>query len=1301
MWKKANIEFRFNLMIVLLVFVCGLSIVNINTSISRDALESEIRSSTTPSMVREITAAVEMHIASPAKTLQALGNHPMFLEWIAGGENPDQLEKIIAFSRQFIKANSTSAVTLALKGSGNLYLITLDDVVQTQVDPVIDAWFAEFEAKNASVFVNIHGPEDPVYANMAFINTRINGENDAFLGNIATAYSVEDLFKHLTNLKIGDRGATFLVRGNGVILLHPEGNLNGENAAGLPGFKDHLDSALAGLPVTFDATGESGERLLFVGYPVPLLEAMAFTRVNLDEMLMPIDSARNYSILVCLIVLLLGLFLSSLLVRSITKTLRRVISFAGDIARGETVQELNIPDSKEMASLSHALNGMYRELRQSNVSVEALQGILNGMDALLYVTDLQTDKILFINDQMRKHFGIEGDVTGQVCWKVLQSGMESRCSFCPIYALQDAGKKVVRWEEHNTVTERHYSNTDCLIDWTNNERVHLQHSVDITERKAAEEDVKRQLEQQALLSTMSQSFISSTRMESLASGALCMMGQFNRASHAFLAKYCPQEHKLMVNHQWQDPNQNIPSLEGMVIPFEPGSPLYEASQTINPSVATSNAEMERLLGPAAVDDMKAFLSVPIRVSGSLWGLLCMDDFQTARSLSYNETHLMKLVGNMFAGAISRSVAEDKLMRMSLLVESAPQYISYVDVDGNFLYVNRGASTLLGYTEEEIMAGSFSLIFGENVFEEARKSVFPRIIAEGSAQIEIVAKCKDGSEKILALTAFITPHAEHGIGAIALDVTEHRKLESELLTAKDQAERSNNAKSEFLSRMSHEMRTPLNAIIGMTSIAKESAEVEKKEYCLKRIDNASTHLLGVINDILDMSKIEANKFELSPTEFVFSKMLTRICDVVNFKVSEKSQSLLSSVSSEVPFSVVADEQRLGQVIANLLSNAIKFTPDCGVVEINASLVSLDGAECVIAIEVKDSGIGISAEDQTKLFKAFEQADGSISRKFGGTGLGLAISKRIVGLMGGNISVFSELGNGASFTFTIKAGCGSVNLENFAPKDAPWRQTPMLAVARTPAILQQFQAVAQATGCLFDHAEDLDSALACLERLPDSASYGFIWVEHALPGMDGVAIAQNLRRHCGQTPYVVLVSGDQNVEMKDAAGNAVIDKILQTPFFSYMILEYLIENNNEVAGKSALQQQPDSPSHAGRHVLLAEDVELNREVLLAVLEDTGLVFDCAENGQEAIDKFKAEPDRYDIIFMDIHMPGVDGYEATRQIRKLPLDKAVSIPIIAMTANVFKEDVDRCLNAGMNDHLGKPLNKKEILSKLKKYL
>jgi CheY-like chemotaxis protein/two-component sensor histidine kinase len=355
---------------------------------------------------------------------------------------------------------------------------------------------------------------------------------------------------------------------------------------------------------------------------------------------------------------------------------------------------------------------------------------------------------------------------------------------------------------------------------------------------------------------------------------------------------------------------------------------------------------------------------------------------------------------------------------------------------------------------------------------------------------------------------------------------------------------------------------------MTVIAKSAADAEKKDYCLDKIEEASNHLLGVINDILDMSKIEANKLELSCENFDFARMIHRAAGVINFKADEKHQTLDLHIGESVPKTLCGDEQRLAQVITNLLSNAVKFTPEGGKIKLDASAEEESDGVFAVGVSVSDTGIGLTEEQKKRLFNPFSQADSGTSRKFGGTGLGLAISKRIVEMMRGRIWVESEPGKGSTFSFVVRVRGGT--------------------------------------------------------------------------------------------------------ELSAADGQA-----------------------------SECQTNAPDDDFEGRRILLAEDAALNREIVIALLEPTKITIDCAENGAEALRMFHADQNAYDLIFMDMQMPEMDGLEATSRIRAIGTQKSDSIPIIAMTANVFREDIEKCLRVGMNDHIGKPLDIKEVLSKLRKYI
>jgi CheY-like chemotaxis protein len=444
-------------------------------------------------------------------------------------------------------------------------------------------------------------------------------------------------------------------------------------------------------------------------------------------------------------------------------------------------------------------------------------------------------------------------------------------------------------------------------------------------------------------------------------------------------------------------------------------------------------------------------------------------------------------------------------------------------------------------------------------------------------------------------------AEHALAALAANL-EQRVAErtEELRVRTTEAEEANRAKSSFLSRMSHEMRTPMNAIIGMTGIAKASSVAAKKEDCLNKIQDAADHLLGVINDILDMSKIEAGKFELFFDEFSLPESINRVVRLFSFKIGEKKQTVILDLDEKLPHGIISDEQRLTQVLANLVSNAVKFTPEQGTITVSAALEAESDNICLIRIAVSDTGIGISPEVQGRLFRPFEQADVGSARRYGGTGLGLAISKYIAELMRGDLRVESVIGKGSTFSFSFAVELAAV------------------------------EATAEAGG--------------------DE------------PGVDAGA------------------SETYAAQPGDPAGGP---DAAQT---------------SEPSGDG----EPSVPDRLrGCRILLAEDVEINREILSAVMEPAEAVITSAENGLEAVKLFSEHPDAFDIILMDINMPEMDGYEAARRIRALDRPEAAAIPIVAMTANTYREDVESCLAAGMNDHIAKPVDTDALFDVLQKYL
>jgi PAS domain S-box-containing protein len=646
--------------------------------------------------------------------------------------------------------------------------------------------------------------------------------------------------------------------------------------------------------------------------------------------------------------------------------------------------------------------------------------------------------------------------------------------------------------------------------------------------------------------------------------------------------------------------------------------------------------------------------------------------------------------------------------MQLLLGNSPDLIILFDRDQRFSYCTRAFLRRAGISSFDLINGrTVREVFSRLEESEGTKRIFVRIAyaAEEKKSINFEEEADIGGtghpRRYEIHFTMMTNSAGDVEGSMMIlhDITEMEQARRDAERAQRDAEDASRSKSEFLANMSHEIRTPMNAIIGMTHIAKSSEDVKKKDYCLDKIDEASVHLLGVINDILDMSKIEANKFDLSYTKFNFEKMLIKMVNVISFRLEEKHQALNVHLDGAIPYMIICDEQRLSQVITNLLSNAVKFTPERGEITIDARLIGEENDDCVLQISVRDTGIGVTEEQKSRLFHSFEQADSSTSRKFGGTGLGLAISRRIVEMMNGRIWVDSQVGEGSVFTFQIHAL--RVSEEGtpkfFAPSLDPGK-IRVFAVDDSEAVRQCFAEIAGGFGLLYDTAEG--GVQAC-EKIEKSGPWDICFVGWNLKDMETSELIRRLRDR-GIPSVLVMASAVEWSAVEQEAKAAGSEGFVQKPLFPSLLAERINECFHAVQETQEKDGVKDiSNCFLGYRILLAEDIEINREILIALLEPTAIEIVSARNGMEAFADFAAAPDRFDMIFMDVQMPEMDGYEATRRIRALNVERAVKIPIVAMTANVFREDIEKCMEAGMNDHLGKPLNFDDVMEKLSKYL
>ncbi len=521
---------------------------------------------------------------------------------------------------------------------------------------------------------------------------------------------------------------------------------------------------------------------------------------------------------------------------------------------------------------------------------------------------------------------------------------------------------------------------------------------------------------------------------------------------------------------------------------------------------------------------------------------------------------------------------------------------------------------------------------------------------------------------------------------------------ELEEVKKMAEKASQSKSEFLSNMSHDIRTPMNAIVGMTSIAMANINnTERVQDCLKKIVLSSRHLLGLINDVLDMSKIESGKMNLNVELVSLRDIMDSIVTITQPQIKEKQQKFNVFIYGITAENVLCDGVRLNQILLNLISNAIKYTPEEGSIEVTLhEQESPKGEEYVrILLQVKDNGIGMSEEFQKHIFDAFTRDDSKRVHKTEGTGLGMAITKYIVDAMGGEIEVTSSLGVGSEFNVTL-----DFQRTDEQEKDLKLPDFTMLVVDDDPQLCESTTASLQSIGVKADWTLDGESAVQIVKQHHAVHNdYHIILLDWKLPGMDGIKTARELRRQLGNDVPILLISAYDCSEIEEEAKAAGINGFLSKPLFR-STLYYGLKPYAETSAEPSLEETFNM-DFDGKRILVAEDNDLNWEIANELLRHLGLQLDRAENGQICANKFRKSPiGYYEAVLMDIRMPVKDGYEATDMIRSMDRPDA-SLPIIAMTADAFHEDILKCLDHGMNAHVAKPIDIKEIARILNKYL
>ena len=537
-----------------------------------------------------------------------------------------------------------------------------------------------------------------------------------------------------------------------------------------------------------------------------------------------------------------------------------------------------------------------------------------------------------------------------------------------------------------------------------------------------------------------------------------------------------------------------------------------------------------------------------------------------------------------------------------------------------------------------------------------------------------------------------------------DISERKIYELEINAARAEAERANSTKSEFLANMSHEIRTPMNAIFNLGYLMEQTALTSKQGDYLKKIQSAGKVLLRLINDILDFSKVEAGKLDLERWPFRLDDVLNQLSSVISV-INSKGLEVIYQVKPDTPRLLIGDPLRLGQVLRNLVGNAIKFT-ESGHVALLVDVASRDDQNVVLQFIVRDTGIGLSPEQQGRLFQSFNQADSSITRRFGGTGLGLAISRRLVQMMGGNISVASELGKGSKFTFTCRFGHQPVESDQTKLPIALLQNMKALVVDDNEIARDGLTMVLESFGMTVTRVESGEEAMTLLSATVPKVEFDIIFLDCDMPGMDGFETYRQVRAHpdLAHIPEVLMVTAHGRVALQQEAEQLGIQGFLVKPISPSVLLETIQETLGHPISRQEHRQPPllgeslaDLDAVRGARILLVEDNEINRQIVTELLERQGFHVTTANNGHDALDHLNAEG--FDLVFMDLQMPVMDGHEATRKIREKP--ELAELPIVAMTAHAMASEAEKCLAAGMNHHLPKPIDPRHLYAALTKWI